>query len=87
MTSHEAQRLLFLHWPGFMPEARQTPQHYFVRLVAWPPSRSGERGHDQGELQARSLESFESALRDLATFTPPLIRCRENTCVLCSGAG
>lgn len=86
MTSHEAQRVLFLHWPGFMPEARQTSQHYLVRLVTWPPARSVEASaRGEGELQARSNESFEAALLDLATFTPPLIRCRENRCVLCSG--
>jgi hypothetical protein len=85
MTSHEAQRVLFLHWPGFMPEARQTTQHYLVRLVTWPPARSDASGRGEGELQARSIESFEAALRDLATFTPPLIRCRESCCVLCSG--
>jgi hypothetical protein len=79
MTSDEAQRVLFLHWPGFMPEARQAAQLFLVRLVSWPPSRTQERG----ELQARSAESFEAALRDLATFTPPLIRCRESSCVLC----
>lgn len=83
MTSHEAQRVLFLHWPGFMPEARHTSQHYLVRLVTWPPARAQQ--HGAGELQARSNESFEAALRDLATFTPPLIRCRESCCVLCSG--
>lgn len=85
MTSHEAQRVLFLHWPGFMPEARQTPQNYLVRLVTWPPSRTSERG--AGELQAHSAEGFEAALRDLASFTPPLIRCRENACVLCTRDG
>jgi hypothetical protein len=83
MTSDEAQRVLFLHWPGFMPEARrsteQAAEHFLVRLVSWPPSRTQQRG----ELQARSVESFEAALRDLAAFTPPLIRCRESSCILC----
>jgi len=85
MTSDEAQRVLFLHWPGFMPEARRMDppsQLFVVRLVSWPPSRMQERG----ELQARSGESFEAALRDLATFTPPLIRCRESACILCNHA-
>jgi len=80
MTSDEAQRVLFLHWPGFMPEARHAAHQFLVRLVSWPPSRAQQRG----ELQACSCESFEAALRDLATFTPPLIRCREHTCVLCN---
>jgi hypothetical protein len=81
MTSDEAQRVLFMHWPGFMPEARHDPHAAFVvRLVSWPPSRARERG----ELQARSSESFEAALRDLASFTPPLIRCREEACILCT---
>lgn len=82
MTSDEAQRVLFLHWPGFMPQARHSADQFVVRLVAWPPSRADAQA--RGELQARSRESFEAALRDLASFTPPLIRCRESTCVLCS---
>jgi len=79
MTQDEAQRVLFLHWPGFMPQARTDSGQYFVRLVSWPPSSAPERG----ELQARSSEDFAAALRDLATFTPPLIRCRDPECVLC----
>lgn len=79
MTSDEAQRILFLHWPGFMPEARHMAQRFTVRLVSWPPRRARQRG----ELEACSAESFEAALRDLATFTPPLIRCSEAQCILC----
>ena len=85
MTSDEAQRVLFLHWPGFMPEARRMDpptQLFLVRLVSWPPSRMQEFG----ELQERSGESCEGALRDLATFTPPLIRCLERACILCNNA-
>jgi hypothetical protein len=89
MTSHEAQRVLFLHWPGFMPEARKEnavdAQQYLVRLVTWPPARTQDP-NQRGELQARSVESFEAALRDLASFTPPLIRCQEQSCVLCKHA-
>jgi hypothetical protein len=79
MTIDETQRVLFLHWPGFMPQARADGGRYFVRLVTWPPSDTRARG----ELQAASNENFEAALRDLATFTPPIIRCRESGCVLC----
>jgi hypothetical protein len=78
MTTDEAQRLLFLHWPGFMPQARYEAGQYLVRLVAWPPSDD-----IRGELQARSIESYAFALLDLATFTPPMIRCRTPGCVLC----
>jgi hypothetical protein len=80
MTSDEAQRVLFLHWPGFMPQARTEAGVYLVRLVTWPPSAAPARG----EHQAHSRENFAAALRDLASFTPPLIRCREPHCVLCA---
>jgi hypothetical protein len=83
MTIEETQRVLFLHWPGFMPQARTEAGHYIVRLVTWPPS--DRRAHSRGELQAAG-ENFEAALRDLAAFTPPIIRCREQGCVLCSPA-
>lgn len=79
MTTEEAQRILFLHWPGFMPQARTDCGHYSVRLVTWPPSAA----RPPGELEAHSRENFTAALRDLACFTPPLIRCREPGCVLC----
>ena len=79
MTADEAQRALFLHWPGFMPQAIQDPNgRYLVRLIAWPPSDKV-----RGELQACSAEGYEPALLDLATFTPPMIRCRTEGCVLC----
>jgi hypothetical protein len=78
MTAEEAQHQLFLHWPGFMPQARYEAGKYRVRLVAWPPSDD-----IRGELQACSMESYASALLDLATFTPPMIRCRAQECVLC----
>ena len=80
MTHEEAQRLLFLHWPGFMPQARSEAGQYVVRLVTWPPSAAGKH---KGELEACSSESFELALLDLASFTPPLIRCLEERCILC----
>lgn len=79
MTIEETQRVLFLHWPGFMPKAGCDAGHFSVRLVRWPPSDA--RKH--GELEAHSSESFETALLDLASFTPPIIRCREPECVLC----
>jgi hypothetical protein len=82
MTSDDAQRALFLHWPGFMPQARHIEGEFVVRLVSWPPGRTNERG----ELQARSPEGFVAALRDLASFTPPLIRCRDSACALCHPA-
>jgi len=83
MTHEEAQRLLFLHWPGFMPQARSEAGEYVVRLVTWPPSAASQQ---RGELEAHSRESYELALRDLASFTPPLIRCGQARCVLC-GSG
>jgi hypothetical protein len=79
MTADEAQHSLFLHWPGFMPQARREAGQYLVRLVAWPPS-----DRVRGELQARSPEGYALALLDLATFTPPIIRCRVEGCPLCS---
>jgi hypothetical protein len=79
MTSDDAQLMLFLHWPGFMPQARSEIGHFVVRLVTWPPSDARQRG----ELEAHSSEGFEAALQDLASFTPPLIRCRHPQCVLC----
>jgi hypothetical protein len=82
MTSDEAQRILFLHWPGFMPQARNEAGQFSVRLVTWPPSAARPRG----ELEAHSRENFVTALRDLACFTPPLIRCNEPACVLCSSS-
>jgi hypothetical protein len=84
MTIEETQRVLFLHWPGFMPQARVEAGRFSVRLVTWPPS--DRRAHPRGELEAVSGENFEAALRDLATFTPPIIRCREQGCVLCAPA-
>ena len=82
MTHDEAQRALFLHWPGFMPQARSEAGQYLVRLVTWPPSAASQQ---RGELQACSMESFELALLDLASFTPPLIRCGQARCILCGG--
>lgn len=79
MTIEKAQRVLFLHWPGFMPKACSEDGRYSVRLVRWPPSDA--RRH--GELEAHSEAGFAAALLDLATFTPPMIRCREPGCVLC----
>jgi len=92
MTADEAQHALFLHWPGFMPQARQEDGQYLVRLVAWPPSpppspsapSSGPFDQRRGELQARSPESYGLALLDLASFTPPMVRCRVQGCVLCA---
>jgi hypothetical protein len=83
MTHEEAQRQLFLHWPGFMPQARTEAGQYVVRLVTWPPSAASRPNLNRGELEAHSHDSFELALRDLASFTPPLIRCGEAHCVLC----
>ena len=80
MTTDEAQRVLFLHWPGFMPQARTESGHYVVRLVTWPPAAAPRRG----ELEAHSDQDFAAALQDLACFTPPLIRCREPHCVVCA---
>ena len=79
MTADEAQHALFLHWPGFMPQARHEGGRFFVRLVAWPPSDAVK-----GELQACSAEDYSVALLDLASFTPPLVKCRVPACVLCS---
>jgi hypothetical protein len=86
MTNDEAQRILFLHWPGFMPQARTEAGQYVVRLVTWPPS-AAPTGSKRGELEAHSHEGFVAALHDLASFTPPLLHCREPGCVLCSGTG
>ncbi|MET0388419.1 MAG: hypothetical protein ABW321_20780 [Polyangiales bacterium] len=83
MTNEEAQRVLFLHWPGFMPQARTEEGQYVVRLVTWPPSAAPKSAAKRGELEAYSREDFAAALRDLASFTPPLIKCREPGCVLC----
>jgi hypothetical protein len=80
MTTDEAQRVLFLHWPGFMPLARLENGRYLVRLVTWPPSAARQRG----ELEAHSADGFSAALLDLASWTAPLIRCREKSCVLCN---
>jgi hypothetical protein len=81
MTTDEAQRVMFLHWPGFMPMARIENGRYLVRLVTWPPSDAKAR--PRGELEAHSSDGFAAALLDLASWTAPLIRCRESSCVLC----
>lgn len=82
MTTDEAQRILFLHWPGFMPQAREEAGRFSVRLVTWPPS-AAQAHAGRGELEAHSPKNYAAALQDLACFTPPLIRCVEPDCPLC----
>jgi hypothetical protein len=76
MDEHQTQQLLTLHWPGLIPQARREEGRFVVRLLSWPPKPNPE-------MEARSLESYEAALLDLATWSPPM-RCRDTRCVLCS---
>ena len=75
MDEHQTQQLLTLHWPGLIPQARREEGRFVVRLLSWPPKPNPE-------MEARSVESYEAALLDLATWSPPM-RCREPRCVLC----
>jgi hypothetical protein len=76
MDEQQTQQLLTLHWPGLIPQARREEGRFVVRLLSWPPKPNPE-------MEARSPESYEAALLDLATWSPPM-RCRQLRCVLCS---
>jgi len=75
MDEQQAQQLLTQHWPGLIPQARREAGLFVVRLLAWPP-------RPNPEMEARSTESYEAAVLDLATWSAPL-PCRQTRCVLC----
>lgn len=75
MDEQQAERVLAQHWPGVIPQARMEAGRFVVRLMSWPP-------RPNPEMEARSAESYEAAVLDLATWSPPL-KCREPRCVLC----
>ena len=75
MDERQAQHFLTLHWPGLIPQVRREDGRFVVRLLSWPPKPNPE-------MEARSNESYEAAVLDLATWSTPL-RCREPGCVLC----
>lgn len=75
MDERQAERVLALHWPGVIPQARREDGRFVVRLMTWPPKPNPE-------MEARSMDSYDEALLDLATWRPPL-KCREPRCILC----
>lgn len=75
MDERQTQHLLAQHWPGLIPQARREAGLFVVRLLCWPP-------RPNPEMEAKSHESYEAALLDLATWSPPL-QCRLSGCVLC----
>ena len=77
MDAELARRTLAAHWPGTLPVAQDTDGVCTVKLGSWPPAA------DRAERQAKSGHGFAAAIKDLATFTPPLVRCRNRDCVVC----
>jgi hypothetical protein len=79
MDSDEAQSVLQRHWPEFNGVAKREQGCFLVQLA--PRHRTRPRA----ELSARSFESYEAAVLDLATWTPPTLRCMRRSCPLCRG--
>jgi hypothetical protein len=78
MTAAEAENVLNRHWPEFAGHATYQLGRFAVYLL---PRMSRARRRE--ELCARSAESFDGALLDLATWSSPTFRCRDSDCVLC----
>jgi hypothetical protein len=77
--SARIQAILKRHWPEFSGEATSENGLFVVYLM--PACEHVARR--RAELSARSIESYEAALLDLATWTPPTLRCSDSGCVLC----
>ncbi|HEX4354355.1 MAG TPA: hypothetical protein VHZ95_15605 [Polyangiales bacterium] len=78
MTRDEAIALLNRHWPEFSGQAQCQLGRFIVFLSPRFPCP-----RQRGEWCALSLESFDGALLDLATWSTPTLRCDESTCPLC----
>ena len=82
MDSSEAQSVLQRHWPEFNGVAKHEGGCFLVQLA---PRATHQRARQRAEHSARSFESYEAAVLDLATWTPPTLRCTHRSCPLCRG--
>jgi hypothetical protein len=81
MNRGEAQAVLRRHWPEFTGQAVRDGGLFIVYLA--PRLGARARTPPRAELSARSFESYEAAVLDLATWTPPTLRCAQRGCPLC----
>ena len=82
MDSSEAHSVLRRHWPEFDGIAKCEGGCFLVQLAPRHRARATET---RAEHCARSFESYEAAVLDLATWAPPTWRCAHRTCPLCRG--
>ena len=81
MNCGEAEAVLRSHWPEFVGEALREGALFIVYLA--PRLGPRARSRARAELSARSHESYEAAVLDLATWSPPTLRCGQRGCPLC----